>query len=134
LLLRRVGAVMTATGRVARAEAVRALVARVDPADRPRLEARVQKAAVACGCSTGSVALLAAAVGAIIWWVIARDGQPIFWTEAGVTISLVIAATVFGKLVGLVAADVWLLTTRRRLERRVGAAAPARSGKRWRAW
>jgi multisubunit Na+/H+ antiporter MnhG subunit len=118
------------TGRAARADTVRALLAHADPVDRMRLQARLERAAAACGCTTGGVALLVAGVAVVAWWVLARDGEWILWAEAGVALLLVIAAAVIGKLLGLATADVWLWTTRRRLERRVKTSAPAGTGER----
>ena len=94
-----------------------ALVARVDPPSRTTLEARLEKAAGACGCSTGGAALLAAVAGAAAWWLVRLDGRVALWPEAAVAALVVVGATVLGKLAGLAAADVWLWWTGRRLGR-----------------
>jgi hypothetical protein len=65
-LLRLGSADVRAAARTERALALRAVVAHQNPPDRERLEVRLERAANACGCSTGSVALLVAVVGAVV--------------------------------------------------------------------
>jgi hypothetical protein len=101
-------AVVSAVARTERALALRAAVARANPSDRERLERRLERAASACGCSSGSVALLAGAVGMVVWWLRASDGLPSLWPEVGVAGLLVVGAALIGKLAGLAAADAWL--------------------------
>jgi sterol desaturase/sphingolipid hydroxylase (fatty acid hydroxylase superfamily) len=94
---------------------LRVLVAHQNPPNRDRLEVRLEKAANACGCSTGSVALLVAVVGAVVWWLLALDAQLALWPEAAVAGLAVVGAALAGKLAGLAAADLWLWWVERRL-------------------
>lgn len=91
-----------------RAVALRALVANANPPDRERLELRLERAASACGCSTGSIALAAALLVTGAWWVVALDGRLALWPEAALAGLLVMGATLAGKLAGLAVADAWL--------------------------
>jgi hypothetical protein len=118
LLLRLGSAGVRAGARTERAQALRAVVAHANPPDRRRLEVRLEKAANACGCSTGSVALLAATVGAVVWWLIALDGQIALWPGAALAGLLVVGAAFVGKLAGLATADAWLWWVGRRFRQR----------------
>jgi hypothetical protein len=99
------------------------MVAHVDPAERTRLEARLRKAAHACGCSTGSAALLVAAGGVAVCWMLRLDARVALWPEAAVAGLVLVGAAVLGKLAGLAAADLWLWWTGRRFRRFTVAAA-----------
>jgi hypothetical protein len=116
-LLRLESAGVTARGRTERALALREVVARANPPDRERLEVRLERAANACGCSTGSVALLAAAVGTVGWWLLGLDAQIALWPEAALAGLLVVGAALVGKLTGLAAADLWLWWVARKFRR-----------------
>jgi hypothetical protein len=96
---------------------LRAVVARADPPDRQSLEVRLDRAANACGCSTGSVALLAAAGGTVVWWLLALDAQVALWPEAALAGLLLVGVAFVGKLVGLATADLWLWWVGRRFRR-----------------
>jgi hypothetical protein len=93
---------------------LRAVVAHANPPNRARLEVRLEKAANTCGCSTGSVALLAATVGAVVWWLLALDKRLALWPEAALAGLLVVGAAFVGKLAGLATADAWLWWVGRR--------------------
>jgi hypothetical protein len=97
-----------------RALALRIVVANANPPDRERLESRLARAANACGCSTGSIALVAALLGAGAWWLVALDGRLALWPEAALAGLLILGATLVGKLTGLAAADAWLWWVGRR--------------------
>jgi hypothetical protein len=114
-LLRHRGAVVTGGSRAARAQAVRAALAGADPPGRDRLEAWLERAGNACGCSTGAAAMLLALAGAAVWWVLARDARLALWPEAAGVVLVVLGAAVAGKLAGLAAADAWLWWISRRL-------------------
>jgi hypothetical protein len=116
-LLRPEGAGVRALVRTERASALRAAVERQNPPDRERLEARLDRAANACGCSTGSVALLVAVGGAFVWWLIALDAQLALWPEAALAGFAVVGAGAVGKLAGLATADLWLWWVGRGLRR-----------------
>jgi hypothetical protein len=93
---------------------LRAVVAHADPPDRERVEARLERAANACGCSSGSASLLVAAGGAVLWWLLALDARLSLWPEAALAGLLVVGAALAGKLAGLATADVWLWWVGRR--------------------
>jgi hypothetical protein len=97
---------------------LRAVVAHANPPDRARLEVRLDKAANACGCSTGSVALLAAATGVVAWWLLSLDARPALWPEAALAGLLVVGAAFVGKFAGLATADAWLWWVGRRFRQR----------------
>ncbi len=103
--------------RTDRALALRAVVEQQNPPDRERLELRLDRAANACGCSTGSVALLAAIVGAVVWWLFALEAQLSVWPEAALAGLAIVGAALVGKLAGLVTADLWIWWVGRRLRR-----------------
>ena len=103
--------------RMDRALALRAAIARADPPDREWVEARLDRAARACGCATGSVALLAAVVGAVAWWLVALDAGLDLWPEAMVAAFGVVGAAFVGKLAGLATAELWLWWAERRFLR-----------------
>lgn len=109
------GAVLTAAGRAARAHALRAALTQASPAERARLEVRIERAVSACGCTTGSAALLGAAAVAVAWWAVRLDGRIVLWPDVAVAGLLVLAGALLGKLAGLAAADAWLWWTGRRL-------------------
>ncbi len=106
-----------ARARTERALALRAVVARTNPPDRKRLDARLERAAGACGCSSGSIALLAAVVGTVAWWLVALDARIAVWPEAAVAGLLLVGAALVGKLAGLATADLWLWWVERRFGR-----------------
>ena len=108
---------MSTAARTERALALQAVVAQQNPPDRERLEARLDRAANACGCSTGSVALLVAVLGAVVWWLFALDAQLAVWPEAALAALVVVGAALVGKLAGLAAADLWIWWVGRRLRR-----------------
>lgn len=103
--------------RTERALALRAAVSHANPPDRERLEARLEWAGDACGCSTGSVALLVAVGGAVVWWLLALDAQFALWPEAALAGVGVVGAALVGKLAGLATADLWLWWVGRRFRR-----------------
>ena len=78
---------------------------------------RLQWAANACGCSTGSAALLVAVLGAVMWWLLALDAQLALWPEAALAGLAVVGAALVGKLAGLATADLWLWWVGRRFRR-----------------
>jgi hypothetical protein len=96
---------------------LRAVIARENPPDRERLEVRLERVANACGCSTGSVALLVAVLGAVLWWLLVLDAQLALWPEAALTGLAVVCSASVGKLAGLVMADLWLWSVERRFRR-----------------
>jgi hypothetical protein len=96
---------------------LQAVVEQQNPPDRERLEVRLDRAANACGCSTGTVALLVAVVGAVVWWLLALDAQLAVWPEAALAALAVVGAALVGKLVGLATAEVWIWWVGRRLRR-----------------
>jgi hypothetical protein len=104
--------------RSTRASALLAVVSSADPPDRERLEARLERAGNACGCSTGGIALFVALAAAVVWWGLAHDARVALWPEAVLAGLLVVAATLAGKLAGLATADVWLWWVGRRFRPR----------------
>ena len=106
-----------ARARTERALALRVVVAHADPPDRERLEARLERAANACGCSIGSIALLAAAVATVVWWLVALDARIAVWPEAALAGLMLVGAALVGKLAGLATADLWLWWVDRRFHR-----------------
>ena len=108
---------MNGAARTRRVLALQAVVEQQSPPDRERLEVRLHRAANACGCSTGSVALLVTVVVAVGWWLLALDAQLALWPEAAVAALGVVGAALLGKLAGLAAAYVWIWWVGRRLRR-----------------
>jgi membrane protein YdbS with pleckstrin-like domain len=96
------------------------LLADADPETRSRLEPRLTRAVNACGCSSGAFVLLLGVALSILWWLTQRDGRWLMWREAGLAVLAVVVATALGKLGGVLAARLWIVWTRRRLERRFG--------------
>ena len=91
----------------------RLVLAGLDPRERERLEPRLIRAANACGCSSGAISVLIAAVAVVVWWVTAPGGRA-FWPKAGWAALALLAAAVAGKLAGIGFARVWLRLTLRR--------------------
>lgn len=99
------------------------LLASADPETRSRLEPRLARAVSACGCSSGSVALLLGSALAVLWWLTQRDGRVVMWREAAIAAVAVVVGTLLAKLGGILFARVWIAWTRRRLERRFASSA-----------
>lgn len=102
-------------------EYVEALLARGGFAHNDKVRKRVERAAAACGCKSGAVAMAVATAACVAWWLAERDGQFLLWPQGAYAVGAIVAATVAGKVGGIAVARLWLWGFQARLERLAGS-------------